>query len=136
MKAIDLLGGTEIVSEHDCWEMLATQSIGRLALVHEGQIEVFPVNYGLDGSAIVFQTNGGRKIIGIASGEVTFEVDSVDQAGRFGWSVVVRGAARVVTGSDAPRGGPAVNTWTGAKDFLVRIDPRSISGRRVAPFST
>lgn len=133
MRAIDLIGGTEIVSEEDCWQMLTTQSIGRVGLWADGQVEIFPVNYGLEGDGIVFRTNAGRKMLGVGAGEVAFEVDSVDPASRSGWSVVVHGSARDISRYDTRARQLAPQPWTGAKDFLVRISPRTITGRRVGP---
>jgi uncharacterized protein len=133
MRAVDRLGGTEIVSEQDCWEMLANQSIGRVALLVDGQVEIFPVNYGLDGDGIIFRTNAGRKMAGVASGEVTFEVDAIDPKARCGWSVVVHGTARDITAYDAPDLRLAAQPWTGSKDFLVRLAAQSVTGRRVSP---
>src|ERR1700686_4973194 len=115
MRAIDLLGGTEIVSEQDCWGLLATESIGRIALFVHGQVEIFPVNYGLDGDAIIFRSNAGRKMAGVASGEVAFEVDLIDPESRCGWSVVVHGTARDITRYDAPDRQLAAQPWTGSK---------------------
>ena len=130
VRAIDLLGGTEIVSEPDCWGLLATQSIGRVALLVDGQVEIFPVNYGLDGDEIIFRTNAGRKMAGGASGEVAFEVDCIDPKSRCGWSVVVHGNLHDVTTYDS-HDRQLAQPWTGPKDFLVRIHPRSVTGRRV-----
>lgn len=129
MRSIDLVGGTEIVSEAACWEMLGTQSVGRLAVSMDGQIDVFPVNYRLDGNAILFRTNAGRKMSWAARGEVAFEVDFVDVAGRSGWSVVVHASAVHIEPIDAVD--EAEQSWTGPKDLLVRITPRSVTGRRV-----
>ena len=61
MGAIDLIGRTEVIAEADCWEPLETEQIGRVALWYGGQVDVFPVNYGLDGDAILFRSNAGRK---------------------------------------------------------------------------
>jgi nitroimidazol reductase NimA-like FMN-containing flavoprotein (pyridoxamine 5'-phosphate oxidase superfamily) len=133
MRAIDLLGGTKIVSESDCWDMLATQSVGRLAVSVDGQIDIFPVNYGLDGDGIVFRTNSGRKMSWATCGEVAFEVDAVDEQTHSGWSVVVHGTARDISRFDGPERQRAAQPWSGHKDFLLRIAPRSITGRRVAP---
>jgi hypothetical protein len=135
MRAIDLLGGTEIVAEDDCWEFLRSEVIGRVAVVIDGRVDIFPVNYGLDGEGIVFRTNAGRKMEGIAEGEVAFEVDSIDRGAKAGWSVVVHGEARDITRFDGPERQRAAEPWTGRKDFLVRISPRAITGRRVVPAS-
>ena len=135
MRAIDLIGGTEIVSSEECWDMLASQTIGRIALAVGGELDIFPVNYGLDGEGIIFRTNAGRKMAAADGGEVAFEVDSVDPTSRSGWSVVVHGTARDITRFDAPARQLAAQPWTGSKDFLVRISPRSVTGRRVNPQS-
>lgn len=133
MKAVDLVGGGQIVSENDCWEMLTTQRLGRVAFTLDGQVEIFPVNYAVDGDGIIFRTNVGRKFAGTKVGEVAFEVDSIDPASKSGWSVVIHGTARDITRFDAPERRKAVQAWTGSKDFLVRIAPRKITGRRVSP---
>ncbi len=135
MRAIDLIGGTEIISEADCWELLETEQIGRIAVWYGGQVDIFPVNYGLDGDGIVFRTNAGRKMTGAASSEVAFEVDNIDAQAKAGWSVMVHGQARDITRYDGLERQRAAQPWTGSKDFLIRIAPRSITGRRAAPIS-
>jgi nitroimidazol reductase NimA-like FMN-containing flavoprotein (pyridoxamine 5'-phosphate oxidase superfamily) len=132
MRAIDLLGGTEIVAEDECWDLLAAERIGRVAVEVGGQLDIFPVNYGLDGDGIVFRTNAGRKMTGALTGDVAFEVDDIDPVAKAGWSVVVHGTARDISDFDGPERVRAAQPWTGPKDFLVRISPRSISGRRVS----
>lgn len=133
MRAIDLLGGGSIVSENDCWDMLETQSVGRVAFTLDGQVEIFPVNYGLDGDGVIFRTNVGRKLSGTTLGEVAFEVDSIEPQTKCGWSVVIHGTARDITRFDSLARRRAVEAWVGSKDFLVRITPRTITGRRVSP---
>jgi uncharacterized protein len=132
MRAIDLLGGTEILSEDDCVELLRTQSIGRLALVVDDRIDIFPVNYAVDGTSVLFRTNQGRKMRGAGTGEVAFEVDSIEAEAHAGWSVVVHGERGDVTGTAEP-GPETVQTWAGPKEVLIRISSRSITGRRVVP---
>ncbi|HEX6395512.1 MAG TPA: pyridoxamine 5'-phosphate oxidase family protein [Acidimicrobiales bacterium] len=133
MRALDLLGGAQIVSESDCWEMLATQSIGRVAFALEGQVEIFPVNYAIDGDAIIFRTNVGRKYTGAKVGEVAFEADSLDPVSKSGWSVVIHGSSRDATQLESAERPLGCQPWAGPKEFLVRITPRGISGRRVSP---
>jgi hypothetical protein len=81
----------------------------------------------------LLRTNMGRKLLAALTEEVAFEVDGIDPVARTGWSVVVHGRAVDMAGGKgaAPEGGPV--TWAGPKDFLLRIDPRSVSGRRVGP---
>jgi uncharacterized protein len=132
MRAIDLMGGTEIVSEEDCLDLLGSESIGRLALVVDDRIEIFPVNYAVNSGAVLFRTNDGRKLRGGGTEEVAFEVDCIEADAHAGWSVVVHGHLEDIT--DLGRTAPdAVKPWAGRKEFLVRITPRSITGRRVIP---
>lgn len=135
MRALDLIAGTEVVPELACWDMLSSQSIGRVAFFHGGRVEVFPVNYALHENQILFATNPGRKLNGLAQGEVVFEVDWIDSGSRSGWSVVIRGTARVVTEVDSAAGMIQMpwRSWAGTKDCMVIIQPQSITGRRVAP---
>lgn len=132
MKAIDPLGGTEILTDEECWELLGNHHVGRVAVTIGGEVDIFPVNYGLDGDGILFRTNAGRKMSGAFSREVAFEIDSIDPITETGWSVVVHGQARDITRFDGPQRQGATQAWTGPKDFLIRIAARSISGRRVA----
>jgi nitroimidazol reductase NimA-like FMN-containing flavoprotein (pyridoxamine 5'-phosphate oxidase superfamily) len=133
MRSIDLLGGTEILREEDCWDLLASEAIGRVAVVFGGQVDIFPVNYGLDGDGILIRTNAGRKMTGAMRGEVAFEVDRIEPEAKAGWSVVVHGQAHDISRFDGPERMRAAQPWTGPKDFLIRISPRSITGRRVVP---
>jgi nitroimidazol reductase NimA-like FMN-containing flavoprotein (pyridoxamine 5'-phosphate oxidase superfamily) len=132
MRAIDLWGGTEIVSEEDSLELLRSKSIGRLAMVLDDRIDIFPINYAIDGRSILFRTNQGHKMRSASDGEVAFEVDSIETEAHAGWSVVVHGEAEDVTGK-VESGADTVEPWAGRKEFLVRITPRSITGRRVIP---
>jgi nitroimidazol reductase NimA-like FMN-containing flavoprotein (pyridoxamine 5'-phosphate oxidase superfamily) len=132
MRAIDLLGGTEIVSQDDCLDLLRSESIGRLALVVDDRIEIFPINYAVDNGCVLFRTNDGRKLRGSGTAEVAFEVDSIEADAHAGWSVVVHGQPEDITDLGKPAR-DQVQPWAGQKEFLVRITPRSITGRRVIP---
>ena len=87
-------GGLDEIDVAECWRLLATQPVGRVAVIVGQYPLVFPVNYALDGMHVVFRTGVGTKLWGIDRSNVTFEVDELDLAGRSGWSVMVRGAAR------------------------------------------
>lgn len=123
---------TEKIMYRECLELLAGQTIGRIAVVADGRIGIFPVNYGLDGDGIVFRTNAGTKTRGALAGEVAFEVDSIDPTERTGWSVVVHGSAEDITHFDSQQLVDRVHdSWAGPKERLFRITPETITGRRV-----
>ena len=78
------------------WDLLAGQRLGRLGVRDNQGVDIFPVNYAVDGETIVFRTAAGSKLTSLqAHSEVTFEVDSWDAAA--GYSVVARGQAVEVT---------------------------------------
>lgn len=121
----------------ECRRLLGTACVGRLAFIHAGQPEVLPVNYVLDGDAVVFATGTGRKLWDASVSPVAFEVDETDCASRQGWSVVIHGLAQEVTEADAPAlvlrlRALDIRPWAGGdRPHLVRIAPESITGRRV-----
>jgi nitroimidazol reductase NimA-like FMN-containing flavoprotein (pyridoxamine 5'-phosphate oxidase superfamily) len=86
----------------ECYRLLRTQQVGRLAVNAEHHPLVFPVNYGMDGDTIVLRTAPGTELSAAAHANVTFEVDSIDQVARRGWSVLVRALAEEVTDAHGP----------------------------------
>ena len=82
----------EILSENDCYELLADRGWGRLGVMIDNHPEIFPVNYALDDQRIVFRVDAGTKLTGLhQAGEVAFEIDDVDPSERRGWSVLIVG---------------------------------------------
>lgn len=126
----------EEIDESECMKLLAGSSVGRVAVVSEGQPLIFPVNYVLDGRTIAFRTDPGTKLDAATLGRVAFEVDSVDHERREGWSVIVQGVGREIT--------DAWDSWSeqvtsrhlepwaaGAKEHWVAIATPTFSGRRI-----
>jgi len=122
------------LEHHECWAMLRTVSVGRLAVMADGRPDIFPINYTVDGGTVVFRTGQGTKL-SAASGDaaVAVEADGVDPESGLAWSVVVKGTAEVVK-----RAEDVLDTsrlylfpWqAGRKDAFVRITPDSVTGRR------
>jgi nitroimidazol reductase NimA-like FMN-containing flavoprotein (pyridoxamine 5'-phosphate oxidase superfamily) len=117
--------------------MVAGEEVGRIAVVVGGAPHVVPVNYVVDGDAIVFRTAAGTKLAGAASGPIAFEVDSFDRASRSGWSVVVHGRAEEVLATDAQEvvqrlDALPLSPWsTHDKPHLVRVVAGVVTGRRL-----
>lgn len=124
----------EILDSEECWKLLERTSVGRLGVVIDGQPDVFPVGFKVDGQGLVFRTGSGTKLQAIeANSLVALEADSVSAEFGLAWSVVVKGRA---VEDDAA--GPALNEtrrglfpWQGVgQDYLIRIVPQSVTGRR------
>lgn len=130
---------TETLGRDECMRLLATQSVGRLAVLAGLYPMVVPVNFALDRGIIVFRTGAGVKLGAAQHRNVAFEVDDIDVASRSGWSVVVTGMAETVTDDHDPdlvERSQALSIEPfdeGPKDLWVRIIPNGVSGRRITP---
>lgn len=121
-----------VLSEDECWYLLASRTLGRLVTVVAGQPEIFPVNFVVQRPTVLFRTAEGRKLLSSVMDErVAFEADDHDFAG--GWSVVVKGRADVMSDSaDLERAERAqLLSWVPTdKEHYVRIAAAEITGRR------
>lgn len=131
----------EELSEDACWARLRSGEVARLAVIVEGQPEIFPINYVVDHGSIVFRTAEGTKVhAALSTSAVAVEVDGVEVTGEgsrapasHAWSVVLKGAAEQITATDELMGTtelPLTPWQAGAKGKFVRITPTVITGRR------
>jgi nitroimidazol reductase NimA-like FMN-containing flavoprotein (pyridoxamine 5'-phosphate oxidase superfamily) len=129
---------TEILDRGECERLLASQEIGRLAVVVDRYPMVFPVSFALDNGTIVFRSGAGTKLTAAHHQNVGFQVDEVDLGARTAWSVLVTGMAETVgddhdaTLVERSRALAIDPLEPGSKDRWVRIIPASISGRRIS----
>jgi uncharacterized protein len=125
------------LSNTECFDLLAGQQLGRLAVVDDLGPIVFPVSFVLDRHMVVFRTGEGTKLDAASSGrQVAFEIDGMDPATGSGWSVVIRGEATEVTdpAEVARLMGLPLQPWApGARDHYVRVLPAMLTGRRILP---
>jgi uncharacterized protein len=120
----------------ECFELLASEHLGRVAVVDDRGPVVFAVNFVLDRHTVVFRTERGTKLHAARRGSrVCFEVDGADPAAHTGWSVIVRGEITEVTDPaelERLRELP-LRVWApGIRDRYIRILPAVLTGRRIA----
>jgi uncharacterized protein len=124
--------GTTILPAHECWDLLAGVTLGRLVTSVDGRPEIFPVNYVVQRRTVLFRTAEGTKLVSAAiNNQVVFEADDHNVAD--GWSVVVKGTARSVrTDEDLEEAERAqVLSWTTSeKTHYLRVIPEMVTGRR------
>jgi uncharacterized protein len=131
---IDAHTGLELLDRDACVGFLRRSSLGRIAVVADGRPLIFPVNFTLDGEAIVFRTDGGTKLHAARDSHVAFECDGVDSVYHTGWSVLATGIAEeVVNDAEIARlGRLPLGPWCpGPKATWVRIRPTMLTGRRI-----
>jgi nitroimidazol reductase NimA-like FMN-containing flavoprotein (pyridoxamine 5'-phosphate oxidase superfamily) len=115
------------LSERECWELLATASVGRLALSVRALPLIVPVQYYLDGRKLAVCL-GHHELPerALDATVIAFAADSIDQVTRSGWLVQVQGRSVIPRGLriDTDCGWPAAAQ-------VVEIEPGRISGQRM-----
>ena len=115
-----------LIPEEECWELLASTSVGRVALSIGALPAILPVQYHLDGRTLA-ACLGHRELHERALNTVVaFAADAIDPGTRSGWSVQIQGRSAI------PHRGPIDSDcgWTAAGQ-IMRIDPATITGFRM-----
>lgn len=126
--------GITVLDAAACWDRLAGEEVGRLAVAVGGYPEIFPVNYAVVDETIVFRTAEGTKLLAVTIGPAAaFEVDGFDATAGLAWSVVVKGTAAEVPVHEQPDDDAfPVFPWSGApKPRFLRITPVEVTGREL-----
>jgi nitroimidazol reductase NimA-like FMN-containing flavoprotein (pyridoxamine 5'-phosphate oxidase superfamily) len=127
-------GGVEVLVAEECLELLATSSLGRIAVTIGAVPAIFPVQYQMVEGQIVFRAGKGTNLhTASANTVVAFEVDDVDVSWAGGWSVLVVGVARDVRdGADVDAVlKHAAHLWDPEiGGCVIAILPGFLSGRR------
>lgn len=125
----------EVLSPDECFLLLKSRELGRIAFSVEDQPEVFPINYAMEGQIVVFRTAPGTKLDFVPKTRLAFEVDDWDPKLGIGWSVVVKGLAEDVTrnlgrAAEHIRTAPVHPVAPGERWHWLAIRPSKVSGRR------
>jgi nitroimidazol reductase NimA-like FMN-containing flavoprotein (pyridoxamine 5'-phosphate oxidase superfamily) len=116
-------------------QLLEQHTFGRIAVMVEGQPQIFPVNYAVMNRIIVFRTAPGTKLSYAPTSKVAFEIDDYDASTGVGWSVLVQGVALDATSalddiSWTARGAVPHPLAPGEKAHRIAISPEQVTGRR------
>lgn len=129
----------------ECWQLLASVSIGRVVFTHHAMPAIRPVNHFIDGRTIIIRTHDGAAIASRAMEQsadsedrptgsvVCYEADDLDPVRHTGWSVIATGFARLVTDpADIARYAAVTEPWiAGEMNQVVVIEPQLITGLRL-----
>jgi uncharacterized protein len=127
--------GLEMLTESECEELLASETVGRVGVTIHGLPVILPVNYAVVDGDIVFRTSEGTKLQAATQrAVVAFEVDAHHADDVSGWSVLVIGRSASVV-DEAERAALEAHGITpsagGDRSDFVRIRPEMITGRRI-----
>jgi nitroimidazol reductase NimA-like FMN-containing flavoprotein (pyridoxamine 5'-phosphate oxidase superfamily) len=118
----------------ECWDLLDSDTLGRLAVVVDGHPEIFPVNYVVHRRSIVFRTSGVTKLWNAKEERpAALEIDGYDPHTEEAWSVVARGGTGIIedqADKDAVDS-LGLEPWQpGEKVHYIRLSARALTGRR------
>jgi hypothetical protein len=120
----------ESLTPAQCEEHLAAGGVGRIILSTASGPVAYPVNFVFAHGCVIFRTSDA--MVASIAGVVAFEVDHVDEAMSEGWSVLVRGHARLIEGVELRLVAAKldVEPWAGGERLnLVSIAPFEVTGR-------
>jgi len=124
-------GPISVLDDSEAWNLLSSVALGRLVTSFGGLLEIFPVNFVVQNGGVLFRTAEGTKLFTTVMNEkVLFEAD--DHTADEGWSVIVRGTARMLNSADeiheAEQAG--LIPWVATEKLrFVRVTPSEISAR-------
>jgi hypothetical protein len=124
------------LAREEALRLLATVPLGRVVFTDRALPAIRPVNHIVDGRDIIFRTSSSAAITTAVDGIgtiVAFEADAIDSARRAGWSVVVVGGARLLTGTaQIEHYQQLLRPWApGEKDDFIAIRADVVSGIRI-----
>lgn len=127
-----------VLDERECYELLSTTTVGRIAFVNDHGQQLLPLNFAVVDGLIYFRTSEEGVLAELAEGliDVAFEVDHHGTTTRDAWNVTVRGSTAVVhdaAGLASTARLAALRPWApGERALVVALTPTSIDGRRVS----
>jgi nitroimidazol reductase NimA-like FMN-containing flavoprotein (pyridoxamine 5'-phosphate oxidase superfamily) len=122
----------EALEPAECWTLLGSTGIARLAVVDEQGADIFPINYLVTGETLFFRSAPGTKIVSLTRQPgVALETDGTVDRKR--WSVVVRGEVRRLADDAEIEASGVLDlpTMTDSDKWnYFEITPRTVTGIR------
>ncbi|WP_031168621.1 pyridoxamine 5'-phosphate oxidase family protein [Streptosporangium roseum] len=124
--------GLQVLTREERLDLLSAAPIGRIVFTDHALPAVQPVNFHLNGQAIVIRTAIGSKLAAATRrAVVAFEADEIDPELHTGWSVTAVGQARAVTDPaeiDLLAALPLTIWAPGSRDHYIVVEAEHISG--------
>jgi uncharacterized protein len=123
------------LTAYDCWALLESEEIARIAWNGREGVAVVPVNYTVGAGALWFRTSPDAALARECGGHrIVIEVDHLEPATRSGWSVVVSGVGELVDAADVPEMLADLDVWPAVnRSLFVRVEPDEVTGRKLLP---
>jgi uncharacterized protein len=121
------------LDETECWELVGSREVGRVAYVDGLGPMVLPLTYSTHGRSVLFRVAPYSQLARqLPDTDAALEVDDIDYFTRSGWSVVLRGAVEKVESDELPAPEDRPTPWpAGQRSLYLRLTPRTVTGRRL-----
>lgn len=123
------------LSDAECWRLLESHDLGRVAYVEHGSPVILPMNYVAEDGLLWFATASYNQLaVHIPGQRIAFEIDASDHTQHSGWSVLVQGrASHVMPGKEFAGPTPTRPTpWPdGTRTMLFCLTPTEVTGRSI-----
>lgn len=127
------------LDEDECLRLLGSIRLGRIVFTSNALPVIRPVNHALLNGRIILRTHEGAALMATASlglnggVVVAYEADVIDPDTHTGWSVIVTGRARLVTGPEEVEiARQLLIPWVDEPmDHIVVIRPELVTGFRM-----
>lgn len=126
-----------VLTDRECLELLSTTTVGRVAFVDDGGVQLIPLNFAVIDEEIYFRTDPESALHTLAEGhdDVAFEIDHHGEVFAIGWNVTVKGSTERVSDPDLhtrAMESSRLRPWAGGRrGEVIHLTRRSVDGRRV-----
>ena len=120
----------QTLGAEECWELLESEELGRLAYRLVDEVHIVPINYVVDGRSLLFRTASGNKLLAAAlHSDVALEIDWHDE--HSAWSVVAHGHLQRLEEDQEHRVDDLpLHPWVPTLKYdVVELVPESVTGR-------
>jgi nitroimidazol reductase NimA-like FMN-containing flavoprotein (pyridoxamine 5'-phosphate oxidase superfamily) len=123
------------LTAYECWGLLDSEEIARVAWNRREGVAIVPVNYTVADGSLWFRTSPYSALGSECAGQrLAIEIDHIEAATLSGWSVVVSGVGELVSATEVPDTMVDLGVWpSGSRPLFIRVEPATVTGRKLLP---
>jgi hypothetical protein len=125
------------LTAYECWGLLDSEQIARVAWNGREGVAIVPVNYTIADGSLWFRTTPYSALGSECAGQrLAIEIDHIEPATLSGWSVVVSGVGELVDAAEVPDILADLRAWpSGNRPLFIRVAPVGVTGRKLLPLA-